>query len=114
MKTTHTSQHNETDSNPSNQQFVKKLVRRYTDLFRNLGKAGKAYRSTNFEHTSSDFQLADLQQQVNELSQTLLALKDSLAGPKRHKMGAHQHSKKAASQNEIGLKRFRALQAAGA
>ncbi|GAB4041047.1 hypothetical protein [Spirosoma jeollabukense] len=56
----------------------------------------------------SEKQIDSLQQQLNELSQTIALLSDQVNA---HKEGAQTRHKSAEATEEIGINRFRALQA---
>lgn len=101
--------------------FLTRLPSKYATVFRVLSHAGNPYVPINASliarpaagNHNTGQQIAQLEQQINALMQTVAWLKDQVhAQPEPASIGAGPYPAKAPKQpREIGLTRFRALQA---
>lgn len=120
MELTQTYKHKATVTNAgtSFQKAVMTFVNRHAGVLKALTRGGTPYgdnwlsvRSkatvSSVTKVMSQKQIGSLQQQLNELSQTITALSDQVNA---HKVVAQTRHKSSKVTEEIGINRFRALQ----
>ena len=104
-----------TGTETSFQKAVTSFVNRHADVFKALTRVGAPYgESIRRQTTGSSIrnvvpeeQIDLLQQQLNELSQTIASLSDQVNA---HKVSAQANKMQTKATEDIGINRFRALQ----